>query len=296
MAKKKNGTKALVLGTVLGFAAGAAYALWKTPQSGKDLRAKLNPAQLFESTGASGTYNTLLDAVEHTLAPLVGVQLGKTANDGGTKPTSETGPIAEPQASNGSQDPAAGGGWLPTPPHYDWGATAPEVTRPAAVATTEQPSSETSATTSHEGYGSASIRAKKFAWGSPAPEATPAAEATPAHEATTASQPEAAAEPEAAPAIDEDATATAAPGTVAAEVIATAEENEAEPSSYGLESIRSKRFSWGGDVDTPEDEATEDVEDSVAPVDDDDLNAVEKGGEPALQREMSPFPKLGGLE
>lgn len=97
MAKSRH-RGAFVFGSILGGAAGAAAALWKTPQSGEDLRRKLG----FESDAArsvtraaknaagpaSGAVasakplsSRVLGMVERAAAPLVGVKLGQTANN-----------------------------------------------------------------------------------------------------------------------------------------------------------------------------------------------------------------------
>lgn len=101
---------AFVFGSIAGAAAGAVAALWKTPQSGEELRRKLG----FESEivhtvtgaakGASTTVTSaaqatrplpgrVLGLVEKAAAPLVGVKLGHTANNsqpGRTGPGSAT--------------------------------------------------------------------------------------------------------------------------------------------------------------------------------------------------------------
>lgn len=101
MATKKRHNTAFVVGSVIGGLAGAAAALWKTPYSGNELRGKLTSR--VQSVGSSRTGGTsitatpqhgqsfkdkMLSKVENTLAPVVGVKLGKTANDGGTPGTS----------------------------------------------------------------------------------------------------------------------------------------------------------------------------------------------------------------
>jgi gas vesicle protein len=80
---------AFVVGSVLGGLVGAGVALWKTPYSGSELRSMLSGG----STGHDGAgsrsneplrfSSKLLSQVENTLAPVVGVKLGKTANDSG---------------------------------------------------------------------------------------------------------------------------------------------------------------------------------------------------------------------
>ena len=88
---------AFVFGSVLGGAVGAVAALWKTPQSGKELRRKLGfesdvahsvtAAAKRASTSAADAAHTAkplparaLGLVEQVAAPLVGVKLGHTAN------------------------------------------------------------------------------------------------------------------------------------------------------------------------------------------------------------------------
>lgn len=109
MAKGRH-SGAFVFGSIVGGAVGAVAALWKTPQSGEELRRKLG----FESevvqtvTGAakqaSASATSLAEAakplpgkalglVEKATAPLVGVKLGHTANNsqpGRTGPGSAT--------------------------------------------------------------------------------------------------------------------------------------------------------------------------------------------------------------
>lgn len=89
---------AFVFGSILGGAVGAVAALWKTPQSGEELRRKLGfeseiahsvtAAAKRASTSASGVAHTAkplparaLGLVEQVAAPLVGVKLGQTANN-----------------------------------------------------------------------------------------------------------------------------------------------------------------------------------------------------------------------
>lgn len=99
-ASKKRHNAAFVVGSVIGGLAGAAAALWKTPYSGEELRHKLTGGgQTASSSRAQGTViaatpehqvqgqsfkDKVLSKVESTLAPIVGVQLGKTANDAGS--------------------------------------------------------------------------------------------------------------------------------------------------------------------------------------------------------------------
>ena len=96
MARNNRHNAAFVVGAIIGGLAGSAAALWKTPYSGDELRAKLaggDPAAAGHKvdTGAPMTTSgqgrsikdKVLSTVEQTLAPVVGVELGKTANDSG---------------------------------------------------------------------------------------------------------------------------------------------------------------------------------------------------------------------
>lgn len=100
VARNNRHNAAFVVGSVLGAVAGAAVALWKTPYTGEELRSKLTGASSHEggetrtyvaptSTGATAGVTVgeersikdkVLSGVEKTLAPIVGVELGKTAN------------------------------------------------------------------------------------------------------------------------------------------------------------------------------------------------------------------------
>lgn len=103
MARNNRHNAAFVVGAVLGGLVGSAAALWKTPYSGDELRARIaGGAQASAGTGEKGadaqslTYtpehgqslkDKVLSTVENTLAPVVGVQLGKTANESGSTTT-----------------------------------------------------------------------------------------------------------------------------------------------------------------------------------------------------------------
>jgi gas vesicle protein len=104
-----NHTGAFIFGAILGGAVGAVAALWKTPQSGKQLRQTvgLESEPVLAVTGAvkssavklrdvaddlSGTVaeaassgrpltDVALDLVGQATAPLVGVRIGQTANN-----------------------------------------------------------------------------------------------------------------------------------------------------------------------------------------------------------------------
>lgn len=97
MASNNRHNTAFVVGSVLGAVAGAAVALWKTPYSGEELRTKLGlPGATGTTTAQAYTTTTttaerslkdkVLSSVEKTLAPVVGVELGKTANTSGATP------------------------------------------------------------------------------------------------------------------------------------------------------------------------------------------------------------------
>lgn len=91
MGSQRN-TGAFIAGSVLGGIAGAAIALWKTPQSGPELRASLSGGERHgavtyraESTTVETAdrrfSNPVLGFVEKAAAPIVGVELGKLAKD-----------------------------------------------------------------------------------------------------------------------------------------------------------------------------------------------------------------------
>ncbi len=167
MAKKSNGTRAMVVGTMLGLVAGAAYALWKTPMSGKELRGKLSAAATDATGGVaaagSGLCDKVMHAVETTLAPIVGVELGKTAN--GTQPD-ETGPITVAE-SNG----AAYGTTSIRGQRFAWGTPAPEAIKSEPTTPPVEPVQPAEPVPAAAEYGTTSIRSQRFAWGTPAPEA-----------------------------------------------------------------------------------------------------------------------------
>lgn len=324
MAKKKNGTKALVVGSVLGLVAGAAYALWKTPMSGQELRAKLNPSHLMGSAGESGIAQKAMETLEKTLAPIVGVELGKTAT-GSSASSTETGPITVAEPTNGVA--ADYGATSIKAPRYGWGEATPEVTKtePAVETVVAAATAETvdtnaaELTTTSADYGTASIKAKRFAWGSPAPEANGASEAAPVVEAVAAAavveavKAEPPSEPTTygttsikakrsgwssgdanAPAAAAPAETTASPATAVAEAVATEQVAAATPASnYGTDSIRAKRNSWGGDTETA---ATAVVTETVATVAESASDETQELAAVAPASGMVPFPQLGGLE
>lgn len=150
MARKNRHNAAFVVGAVVGGLAGAAAALWKTPYSGEELRAKItgngdatteDAARVETSTADSGMSmkDKLLSTVENALAPIVGVELGKTANDSGPSANGE----AETTTSMG-----AGAGHRPD------ASTAPSSASFGSAANTEPPaypSDEPGLRTSEEG-------------------------------------------------------------------------------------------------------------------------------------------------
>ncbi|MCA9833298.1 MAG: hypothetical protein KC435_05090 [Thermomicrobiales bacterium] len=322
MAKSKNGTKALVVGSVLGLVAGAAYALWKTPMSGKDLRARLNPTHLVEAAGGSGIAGKAMETLEKTLAPIVGVELGKTANES-TASSSETGPITVAEPTNGAA--ADYGTNSIRAQRYSWGAAAPEVTKTEAVAepvveaaaeTVDTNAAELTATSAD--YGTASIKAKRFAWGSPAPETTTVTEPAPVVEAVAAAVAVEAVTPDApsetaaygttsirtkrsgwssgdtATVVAEtpvEKTESTSPGTAVAEAI-VAEEVVTTTSGYGTDSIKARRSSWGGDAGA----AAAVVAEAAVAVEEPAAEETQEIAAVVPASGMVPFPQLGGLE
>ncbi len=106
MAKDRH-RGAFVIGSIVGGAVGAVAALWKTPQSGEELRRKLgfesevahsvtSAAKQTSATAAHAAHaarplpSKALGLVEQAVAPLVGVKLGHTANH-----SQPTGPTAQ---------------------------------------------------------------------------------------------------------------------------------------------------------------------------------------------------------
>lgn len=297
MAKKKSGNKTWIMGAVLGAVAGAAYALWKTPMSGEELRSKLTPGPVSQNdevtTDAVRTPTAgdkLLSKVEQTLAPVVGVQLGKTAN--GPAPTNgtETEPIAvviAPESIMAESNLAPGS--AATPPaspvvaESDLEPDLPIEAPPSfkAAEATADPGGNAAS------HSSDSIRAKRFTWGSPTPEA--GVQPTPIEplEENPVTEPAVAREP-ATPA------QTVPPGDPA----------------YGSDTIRAKRFSWGdpapeasqSSTDTTEIEAetSQPVTDQLATAaattseKDSPLQAVSTAAVNSAGKRK--FPNLGGLE
>lgn len=116
MAKTRNRhNAAFVVGSVLGGVAGAAIALWKTPYSGAELRERIagGSGSGTTMTGAGGGSaeprfsSKLLSTVENTLAPVVGVKLGKTAHEGTVVPATAVVPAATATTPTGTTEPPA---------------------------------------------------------------------------------------------------------------------------------------------------------------------------------------------
>jgi len=85
---KTRHNAAFVVGSVVGGLVGAGVALWKTPYAGSELRSMLTGGS---ASGEPPRFSSkLLTRVENTLAPVVGVKLGKTANDSGPAPVERT--------------------------------------------------------------------------------------------------------------------------------------------------------------------------------------------------------------
>lgn len=117
VASKNRHNAAFVVGSVLGAVAGAAVALWKTPYTGEELRSKLTGAgsgdeqatSTYVAAGSTGTpvaeersvKDKVLSTVEKTLAPIVGVELGKTANGSGADTTANVVPSGEMKVKEG---------------------------------------------------------------------------------------------------------------------------------------------------------------------------------------------------
>jgi gas vesicle protein len=208
VAKQKNSNKGWIVGTVLGAIGGAAYALWKTPMSGQQVRSKLVPGSTghTSATSGGGVTGKLMSKLEHTLAPIVGVKLGQTANK-----TGDAEAVRVTETTVYSADSAATGSTTVTtqPDSADekrwaWGSPAPErneVEDPkfqAAETARVEPNLPESAPDQGSGlfggsssddaqnredepvvasssnatpaFGNESIRQRRFGWGDPAPE------------------------------------------------------------------------------------------------------------------------------
>lgn len=130
VAKNTRHNTAFVVGSVVGAVTGAAAALWKTPYTGAELRAKLSekapvggstapysslssetPSESVASTYEPSLKDKVVSKVEETLAPIVGVELGKTANGStGASQATTRKPIPTPTTSFTNVGSAAGGG------------------------------------------------------------------------------------------------------------------------------------------------------------------------------------------
>jgi len=104
---------AFVVGSILGGVAGAAAALWKAPLSGPELRAKVTkvtggstastvtsqPAASSRARsvgGGSSVGGKVLSFVENATAPIVGVKLGQTAREVGSRTVNSVRPGSRP--------------------------------------------------------------------------------------------------------------------------------------------------------------------------------------------------------
>lgn len=183
MAKNNRHNAAFVVGSVLGAVVGAGAALWKTPYTGQELREKLAGGQKDSSgtntaaarpadsgvsaTSMSATSATasersikdkVLSSVEKTLAPIVGVELGKTAsgsdatvvkdpnikvNTGVSSDGVGQGESVAPDGSLGlSRDRVDANEWAAA---YSGGAGTATQEQPASTTEATSPSSETKA-------------------------------------------------------------------------------------------------------------------------------------------------------
>lgn len=187
---KQNSKGAWIAGAILGSIAGAAYALWKTPMSGQELRSKLTTGPVNQNDDVvsaqpytQGVGDKLLSKLEHTLAPIVGVELGKTADE--PAPVYESAPaaaetVAEPVVA--AQETTRGDTDSIRAPRFAWGDPAPDNTvapdtrEDEAVIPEAAPvvqaivDAAIGAEETEAAYGTESIRAKRYGWGDPAPE------------------------------------------------------------------------------------------------------------------------------
>lgn len=267
MANKKNGNKIWVTGAVLGAVAGAAYALWKTPMSGQELRDKLGTGSmeqqdevLVNTVRTPTVGDKILSKIEHTLAPVVGVELGKTAN--GSR--SVNGAVIEPIAAV-----------EPTPAREPVAPVAPATSKEATPVESKKPTATTAPVEENpQNVGTDTIRTQRFAWGAPTPEAgLDPVPADPVHRDVNKEVPEA----------------------VSTDVGADT------PTTHGSDTLRAKRFAWGDPAPeptaAPNTESTDgrpgtavDRDDSQRPVEAVSPEATAPGSN------MRQFPKLGGLE
>lgn len=269
MAKNKNGNKLWIAGAVLGAVAGAAYALWKTPMSGEELRGKLASGPVAqrddvtsEKAHTPGAADKLLTKVEQTLAPIVGVELGRTANSNGSADHSTTEPIAPVKPAPEPKTPDAPFG----------AAEVDQKTVPADVAPTGD----------EVAYGSDTIRAKRFAWGSPTPEA--GVQPVPVNPAAEQIIPDA--EKASVPKSNEEKESVAADST----------------SDDGAPTIRSSRFTWGEPAPNTSTSGTataapqQRAESVTTPTQETrPVQAVSNSADASKSKQRK-FPSLGGLE
>lgn len=267
MANEKNGNKIWITGAVLGAVAGAAYALWKTPMSGQELRGKMSTGSMeHQDEVLIGTVRTptvgdkILSKIEHTLAPVVGVELGKTAN--GSR--SVNGTVTEPIAAVD-----------PTPAREPVAPVAPAPPKEAAPVTSKKPTATSAPVEENsQNVGSDTIRTQRFAWGAPTPEAgLDPVPADPVHRDVNKEVPEA----------------------VSTDVGADT------PTTHGSDTLRAKRFAWGDPAPeataAPNTGSTDSRPDTAV-----DRNTNQRPVEAVSSEATAPgtnmrqFPKLGGLE
>lgn len=267
MAKKKSGKGAWIAGSILGAIAGAAYALWKTPMSGEELRSKLVPGPVSGSASVAqkqpGTRfsDKVIGMVENAAAPIVGVELGKTANGTGT--AVESAPIVPDES-------------LVAP------VTAPET----VVAAPAAPGATTTGTTTTTSYGTDTIRAKRFGWGEPKPEVTiPAESPVVVNEHVEETETLAHVEP-----VEQDQPAASTFGNTSI---------RAQRFGWGEPAPAAPAVNDGAAIAVEEASAVEAVQTSVTPEAaqlETLLKPVETTTVDTSSAKMHPWPKLGGLE
>lgn len=305
MAKKKNGNATFVVGSVLGAVAGAAFALWRTPMSGKELRGKLTPGPVTAGSSTSAQPGTsftdkVIGVVEKATAPIVGVELGKTANNSGKGAPIVSAPIVpDPDvdivadgAVNVASETIKPTGTFETPNtnarRFGWGDPAPvasaevqestmvtneniDPTVPVGKEAPTEADVEEKAASVEDHYGTDSIRAKRFSWGDPTPDVS-AADVDP--NATTGKNTEYAA-PETEKRIVEELSKPAGTTT------ATTVEEVSTTTTTSVDATTT-------DTTAFDDVKAVTVEDMLAQSDD--------GPVAATHLKMHKFPKLGGLE
>lgn len=310
MAKQKNSNKGWIIGSVLGAIGGAAYALWKTPMSGKQVRSKLAPGTTTHTaagTSNNGFTGTMMNKVEHTLAPIVGVKLGQTANKTGDAEAvrvSETTVYTADSATNGSTTLRSEPESI-TEKRWAWGSPAPERDEtqrnevedpkfqaaetarvepnlPEAAPEGEDDPVVASSSNATPAFGGDTIRQRRFGWGDPAPETTTAPPATEFTNVPSAN----AVMPEQTPA--------------GASVVSP--DADGATTTTGTAGINPEHTSRGSSLTTPSPEqrvASTSASDATSPIGDTDHNVDDTvliAASGHSTGKMNPFPKLGGLE